>query len=98
MDKRHIVMLLLVAIILTIPFFLYPGKGEVKGFFSGSDDQGSTAIEKTGYHPWFHFLWVPPSPETESFLFTLQAAIGSIIIGYILGYWSGKASTKQKNE
>ena len=62
--------------------------------WSGSDDQAGNVIDKlTGgtYHPWFHSVWVPPSPEIESLLFALQASIGSIIIGYFLGYYRAMA-------
>ncbi len=65
--------------------------------WSGSDDQAGNAINKlTGgtYQPWFHSIWVPPSPEIESLLFALQASIGSIIIGYFLGYYRAMAKMK----
>jgi len=66
--------------------------------WSGSDDQAGMVIDRlTGgtYHPWFHSIWEPPSPEIESLLFSLQAAIGSLIIGYFLGYYRAMARIKQ---
>ena len=65
--------------------------------WSGSDDQAGNVInELTGgtYQPWFHSLWEPPSSEIESLLFALQAALGSIIIGYFLGYYRAMAKIK----
>lgn len=43
------------------------------------------------YQPWFQSIYTPPSGEIESLLFALQAAIGSIIIGYFLGYYRALA-------
>lgn len=65
--------------------------------WGGSDDQPEGVIANlTGgtYQPWFHSVWEPPSSEIESLLFALQAAIGSIIIGYFLGYYRAMAKMK----
>jgi cobalt/nickel transport protein len=97
-NKRAIILLALVAVIVIFPLALYNGKNEQQGYFSGADDQGSQVIESTGYVPWIHSIWEPPSSEIESFLFSLQAAIGAIIIGYIFGYWQGQAKMKRKME
>ncbi|HII07957.1 MAG TPA: energy-coupling factor ABC transporter substrate-binding protein, partial [Methanosphaera sp.] len=49
------------------------------------------------YKVWAQPLWEPPSGEIESLLFCLQAAIGSIIIGFIFGNWyGGKKAKKQQ--
>lgn len=95
-NKRAVILLALVVVIIVFPLAFYNGKGEEQGYFGGSDDQGSTAIEETGYQPWISSIWEPPSPEIESLLFATQAAIGAIIIGYILGYWSGQAKARRK--
>ncbi len=97
-SKYYIVLLAMVAIITIIPFFIYTGMGEDEGYFVGADSSASTAIENTGYEPWFSSLWEPPSGEIESLLFALQAAIGAIIIGYVLGYYNGRAKERQKIE
>ena len=65
--------------------------------WSGSDDQAEDVISQlTGgtYQPWFNSIYAPPSGEIESLLFSLQAAIGSIIIGYFLGYYRAQAKMK----
>ena len=97
-NKRAIILLALVAVIVIFPLAIYNGKGEAQGYFSGSDDQGPAYITSTGYTPWFKPLWTPPSPEIESLLFATQAAIGAIIIGYILGYYSGQAKERKRRE
>ncbi len=97
-NKRAIILLALVVVIVAFPLAYYNGKGEEQGYFGGSDDQGSQYIESTGYHPWFSSIWTPSSGEMESLLFTIQAAIGAIIIGYILGYYKGMAKERKKNE
>jgi len=95
-NKKPIILLILVGIIIAFPLAMYNGKGEDQGYFGGSDDQGSEVIESTGYQPWFSSLWEPPSGEIESMLFALQAAIGAIIIGYVLGYYNGQAKERRK--
>lgn len=97
-SKYYILILALVAIIAIIPLAMYNGMGEDQGYFGGADDAASTVIEETGYQPWFSSLWEPPSGEIESLLFALQAAIGAIIIGYILGYYNGQAKERRRIE
>ncbi len=64
--------------------------------WSGADDLAMQKIhEITGgeYRPWMRPLWEPPSGEIETFLFSLQSAIGALIIGYFLGYYRGLKKT-----
>ncbi|MCX6677937.1 MAG: energy-coupling factor ABC transporter substrate-binding protein [Methanothrix sp.] len=65
--------------------------------WSGADVQAGNTIDKlTGgtYQPWANSIWTPPSGEIESLLFALQAAFGSLIIGYFLGYYRGLAKAR----
>jgi len=65
--------------------------------WGGADDQPEAVLQKMtngAFEPWFHSIWTPPSAEIESLLFVLQAAIGSIIIGYFLGYYRAMAKMK----
>jgi cobalt/nickel transport protein len=94
LERKHIIMVLIALLIVTIPFVLYNGKGQQ--YFSGSDDKGTQAIEETGYTPWVSSIWKPPNSEMESLLFALQAAIGALIIGYFLGYYTGKRKIQEK--
>jgi len=62
--------------------------------WSGADGQAENVISKLSggsYKPWFESIYTPPSGEIESLLFALQAAIGSLIIGYFLGYYRAQA-------
>ncbi|MDR7079009.1 cobalt/nickel transport protein [Neobacillus niacini] len=82
--------LLLIVILLAIIPLIFLNDAE----FGGADGQAEEAIIEVApdYEPWFHAIWEPPSGEIESLLFSLQAALGAIIIGYCLGY--GKARKK----
>jgi cobalt/nickel transport protein len=58
--------------------------------WSGADGKAEAVVdEMTGgsYRPWLSPIWTP-SGELESLFFSLQAAIGGLIIGYFLGYYS----------
>ncbi|ADP77748.1 cobalt transport protein [Methanothermus fervidus DSM 2088] len=94
MDRITIVSLILVAVICAIPLIMYAGKGEEQGYFKGSDDVGTEAIESTGYKPWLQPIWQPPSGEIESLLFAVQAGIGAFIIGYVFGRYMKSKSSK----
>jgi cobalt/nickel transport protein len=64
--------------------------------WAGADVSAGGLIEQIApnYRPWFNPVFEPPSGEVETFFFALQAAIGSIIIGYFLGYYRGLAKAK----
>ncbi|MCF2165941.1 MULTISPECIES: energy-coupling factor ABC transporter substrate-binding protein [Halobacterium] len=57
------------------------------GAWGGTDGVANDTITtiNPSYEPWFQSLWTPPSGEIESLLFSIQAAVGGIIIGYYLG-------------
>ncbi|ADZ09004.1 cobalt transport protein [Methanobacterium lacus] len=95
-NKRAILLLSLVVVIVVFPLAFYNGKGEAQGYFGGTDDQGPEYIESTGYTPWFHSIWEPPSGEIESLLFAVQAAIGAIIIGFVFGYYMGQDKERKR--
>jgi cobalt/nickel transport protein len=69
----------------------------IKGEYGGSDDAGSAAVaaSQPGFKPWFEPIWKPPSPEIESLLFAVQAAIGAGTIGYVLGRIHGAARERE---
>jgi cobalt/nickel transport protein len=77
----YILGLLAVAVILVSAVLLNPNSD-----FSGSDDGGGDVIGEVdpNYEPWFENIW-EPSGELQTLFFTLQAAIGALVIGYFLG-------------
>jgi cobalt/nickel transport protein len=62
--------------------------------WSGADGLAEDKISEIApdYEPWFDPIWEPPSGEIESLLFSLQAALGALVIGYYLGYHKGKSA------
>jgi cobalt/nickel transport protein len=60
--------------------------------FNATDSKNSTAIEelRPGYKPWFEPVIKPSGGEIETFLFATQAAIGSGIVGYVIGLYKGR--------
>jgi cobalt/nickel transport protein len=90
MEKKHMIMFLAVVILFAIPLIL-------GGNFEGADISGGSALEKIGVKPWFKPIWEPPSGEVETGFFALQAAIGSLIVGYFFGYYTGKQKRDEKN-
>lgn len=91
--QKNIFLLLIVIILAAIPFFLHRSSE-----FAGADSRAEEAITQIqpGYEPWFKPLWEPPSGEVETFLFAAQAAIGSGIVCYFLGYSIGKKQREPK--
>lgn len=81
----------LIALVVLAAFFLgflfVNSTGEHE--WGGADGEAEGVIsDLTGgsYQPWIGPIWEPPSSEIESLFFSLQAAVGGLIIGYFLGY------------
>ena len=93
MKLEYITLAIIVAFIAAFAYVSSTGNHE----WGGSDDMPENVINDLthwSYQPWFNSVWVPPSPEIESLLFALQAAFGSLIIGYFLGYYRGLAKAR----
>lgn len=82
MTKRNIAIIVVCIILLISPFFLNKNSE-----FQGADSKAGDLINEinSDYKPWFESIWTPPSAEVESFLFSMQAAIGAGFIGYYIG-------------
>jgi cobalt/nickel transport protein len=87
--------LAILAITVLCILFLYTSLTSKNAGFVGSDDiaaakiSGSSGNSSEAVQPLIP-QWVPPSPEIESTLFGLQAAIGGMLIGGVFGYWLGQ--------
>ena len=78
-----VVLLVLCVVIAAIPLLTIHDSE-----FGGADGQAEEAITENNpdYDPWAESILEPPGGETESLLFALQAAIGSGVIFFGLGY------------
>jgi len=94
LNAKHYALLLIAVVVLFVaPLVLLPGAE-----FGGSDSGAEEAISDSGYLPWFESIWTPPSGEIETLLFSLQAAIGAMIIGYFIGNERGKRAAEKKHK
>jgi cobalt/nickel transport protein len=89
--RQRLVTALLVlgaVLLFAVPLAADGGRSE----YVGSDTRAVTAIEEIhpGYRPWFQSVFVPASPAVESGLFALQAALGGVVLGYVLGRLRGR--------
>lgn len=88
------------AIILTCVFVLlalpYVISGDAE--FAGADGQAGQVITDVNpdYVPWFKPLW-KPAPETETMIFSLQAAIGAGLLAFGFGYWVGRRKGSEQS-
>lgn len=88
----------ILAVVLAISFFslLALTAAIPKAEWGGADGQGMELIAQSlDYEPWVNPIWEPPSGEIESLLFALQAAIGSLIIGYYFGLLKGRKESEK---
>ncbi|MGQ9501398.1 MAG: energy-coupling factor ABC transporter substrate-binding protein [Anaerolineae bacterium] len=85
--------LYLICVVVIVALFVLPFVLASEGEFAGADEAGSEAVASIApdYDPtWIQNIWEPPSGETESMLFALQAAAGGVLIGYFFGYKRGQ--------
>lgn len=89
--NQNMVLLILAAMIAAFPL-VWLGAAS----FGGADDKVKDVVAEVrpGYEPWVNSWWKPPSPEVESFLFALQAALGAGFLGYWIGYHRGRRAGK----
>jgi cobalt/nickel transport protein len=86
-NLKYAVLILAVIVIFTVPFVI-----NSNAEFSGTDGQGPEAIEASGYTPWITPMAYIPDELGERLLFSLQVAIGGVIMGYFVGHARGKGT------
>ena len=93
LKRQNYILLLLV---LTIPVVSLWLGGDSE--FGGADGKVVEMIDagQSNYIPWFESIWAPPGGETESLLFSLQAAVGAGVLFYIIGYIKGKKAASNE--
>jgi len=93
--RTNIILLAIVVLLVVVPVALR-GRvtGSSQGRFIGSDTRAQEAVSEIApsYAPWFRLPIVPPSPQAESALFALQAALGAGFLGYYL--WARRGSKR----
>ncbi len=87
----YVLLLSVVVLLVIAPLLLRPDAP-----FEGADEMAEDIIMEINpdYEPWLEPVWEPPSNEIESMLFALQAAAGSMFIGFYLG----RLSVQSKKE
>ena len=87
MNKKTVITIL-VLLLVCVALVVYPLAINEDSDFGGADGAAEEAILEIDpdYEPWAESLIELPGGETESLLFCLQAALGSIIVGFGFGY------------
>lgn len=90
-----ILLLAAVAVLTLLPYYVASGAN-----FTGTDDAAAKAVSEINgaYRPWIKPIFGAMGKNSESFFFTLQAAIGAAVIGYGLGYMRGKSKGQSLNQ
>lgn len=89
--KNMVLLALVVALVFSPMVF------QREAAYEGADGQAEEIITelRPDYEPWFQNIWEPPSGEVESFLFALQAALGSGFVFYYIGYIRGRKKEQE---
>jgi len=86
-NLKYLILIPIVIAIFIAPFIIHPNAD-----FSGTDGQGPEAIEESGYTPWIDPMGLQPDELGEKVIFSLQVALGAIILAYLIGYIKAKSS------
>ena len=92
--RRRIVNLaLLVAVValFAIPYLIRTQAGGGSAY-AGTDSAAVSQVEKLDptYRPWFRPVFQTSSTEVQSGLFAIQAAIGGVAFGFVIGRLSAR--------
>ncbi|GAC90166.1 cobalt transport protein CbiN [Anoxybacillus flavithermus NBRC 109594] len=81
------ILLLVAVLFIVLPLFVVKNTE-----FAGADTLAEEMIQQIAphYKPWFDVVFEPPGGEVETLLFSLQAALGAGVIGYIIGLYKGR--------
>jgi cobalt/nickel transport protein len=90
-NLKYLVLILAVVALFVVPFIINPN-----GDFGGTDGQGPEVIEDEGYTPWIGPVAYQPDDLGERLLFSLQVGLGGAVLGYFVGFETGKAVNKEE--
>lgn len=92
-------MLAIILILVCVLLAIFPLATIKDSEFGGADGQAEEVVAEISpeYEPWAESFIEPPGGETESLLFSLQAALGTGLIGLGFGYFIAR-SKYQKQE
>lgn len=84
---KNLLIVFAILLLIVLPLALLPHSS-----FGGADDEAISMVKQLdkGYLPWFDGIKIVQSAELTSSLFALQAAIGSAVIAYYIGYTNAK--------
>ena len=91
----NIALLSLATLIAFVPLMIIDSE------FDGADDKAMELVAEITddeFEPLYEPIWEPPGGETESLIFALQAAFGSGIIFYCIGYMRGRRKSEHASE
>lgn len=99
MNKSSKIICAILAILVMIAICVIPLALHPESEFGGADGAADELVAEIApeNEPWFSSLWEPPGSETESLLFALQAAIGSGVFCFCLGYFAALKKNKKEN-
>ena len=89
-NMKHILIVAVVIVLFIVPFLI-----NQNAEFGGTDGQGPDAIEESGYVPWINPMAYQPDDLGERLLFSLQVAIGAVILGFYVGHETAKGKNKK---
>jgi len=89
-NLKHVLIVVIVIALFIVPFVINQDAD-----FGGTDGQGPDAIEESGYTPWIDPLAYQPDDLGERLLFSLQVAIGAVILGFYIGHETGRENNKK---
>lgn len=90
--------LALVLVLLCAVIAIFPLASIRDSEFGGADGQAEEVIAEISpdYEPWAESILEPPGGETESLLFSLQAALGAGVIGLGFGYYMARTKYQKQ--
>jgi cobalt/nickel transport protein len=95
-NRRSLVNALIVVAVIALFAIPLLVDGGTSGY-GGTDTAVTEDLEAGGYTPWFDSLF-SPAGDVESGLFALQAGIGGLALGYVLGRLRGRRLTQETGD